>query len=262
MPVDFSALVVGNEYERPQLAELWGYESFHAIGKGIVTPKGQNAIVLFITSDQQPALPQYDNRFDGELLWMDGEQGHRTDSRLATSDGRDEVHLFYRDRDHSPFRYCGPMTLVEAFLQDGERPSRFVFTARQSLIKEAESALASDTNAMIEQSFVPETEGLRKARLQLVYERSRRNRSRALELHGHLCRVCGFDFDDTYGEDLAAAYIEVHHLRSLTTINGETVDPATDLAPLCANCHRMAHRRLGVIVSLEELRERIQRNRA
>jgi 5-methylcytosine-specific restriction protein A len=66
--------------------------------------------------------------------------------------------------------------------------------------------------------------------------------SRALTIHGTQCCVCRFSFADTYGE-LGAGFAEVHHLAPLGTARGAiTVNPATDVVVLCANCHRMVHR--------------------
>ena len=121
MLIDFASLKLGRDYDRPELAQLWGYKSFHALGRGVFTPAGHNAIVLFITEQQQPALPQYQNSFDGEFLWMDGEDGHKSDNRLANSLNRDTVRLFHRKRDHSLFRYFGEVSLIESFLVAGPR---------------------------------------------------------------------------------------------------------------------------------------------
>ncbi|MDN3937546.1 HNH endonuclease [Arthrobacter sp. YD4] len=75
------------------------------------------------------------------------------------------------------------------------------------------------------------------------YERSQANRALAIELHGRTCAVCGFNFDDCYGT-LAGGYVEIHHLVPVSSMDvPKVVDPRTDLVPLCANCHRMAHRR-------------------
>lgn len=75
------------------------------------------------------------------------------------------------------------------------------------------------------------------------YERSRSNRAAAIAIHGKQCAVCGFDFDAIYGT-IAGGYIEVHHLVPVSMMTSvRIVDPNSDLVPLCANCHRMAHRR-------------------
>ena len=54
------------------------------------------------------------------------------------------------------------------------------------------------------------------------------------------CEVCGFDFEAIYGA-LGRDFIECHHLRPLSE-SGMTRTRLSDLALLCANCHRMAHR--------------------
>ncbi|MGN5374851.1 HNH endonuclease [Sphingomonas hankookensis] len=57
-----------------------------------------------------------------------------------------------------------------------------------------------------------------------------------------VCEVCAFDFEATYGE-LGAGYIEVHHLKPVHTLKPGSKVKLSDLALLCANCHRMAHRK-------------------
>lgn len=54
------------------------------------------------------------------------------------------------------------------------------------------------------------------------------------------CEVCGLNFEATYGAR-GAGYIEVHHTLPLH-ISGTVDTKLTDLALLCANCHRMIHR--------------------
>lgn len=56
------------------------------------------------------------------------------------------------------------------------------------------------------------------------------------------CEVCGFDFGAAYG-DLGRGYIEVHHTKPVHTLLAGTKTKLDDLALLCANCHRMAHRK-------------------
>lgn len=90
--------------------------------------------------------------------------------------------------------------------------------------------------------------------------RSRRLRDAAITVFrqqhdGRLfCTVCGFDFEAIYRE-LGRGFIEVHHTGIIR--EGEPVDLMIALervAPLCANCHRMIHRRPRVLITLQELR--------
>ena len=74
------------------------------------------------------------------------------------------------------------------------------------------------------------------------YERDPRNRKAAILIHGKSCMACGFNFQEKYG-DLGYDYIIVHHTVPVSRIGCDyIVDPSTDLATLCANCHAMVHR--------------------
>ncbi|WP_461174176.1 HNH endonuclease [Arthrobacter sp. Z1-9] len=54
------------------------------------------------------------------------------------------------------------------------------------------------------------------------------------------CEICSFNFQNTYGQR-GQDYIEVHHVLPLHA-SGPTSTRLSDLALLCANCHRMIHR--------------------
>ena len=74
------------------------------------------------------------------------------------------------------------------------------------------------------------------------YERSRKARMACVRHHGYSCIVCGFSFEEAYGQ-IGESYIHVHHVRPLAEVGAEyTVDPVEDLVPVCANCHAMIHR--------------------
>ena len=82
------------------------------------------------------------------------------------------------------------------------------------------------------------------------HERDPVNRRRAIEIHGYKCAVCGFDFEAVYGER-GKGFIEVHHTKPLSEVSEAIViDPATDLVPVCSNCHRMIHRRKDDVLSI------------
>lgn len=69
------------------------------------------------------------------------------------------------------------------------------------------------------------------------------------------CEVCGFDFRRRYGER-GNGFCEVHHLNPLSERAGPEETSLADLAIICSNCHRMAHR--GGLVELEELRSMLR----
>ena len=85
------------------------------------------------------------------------------------------------------------------------------------------------------------------------YERNRFARAACIEILGDTCKVCGFDFGQIYG-DLGRGYIHVHHVTPVSVMGeGYRVNPATDLVPVCANCHAMLHRQTPPL-SIEELK--------
>ena len=67
--MNMSFLTIGAKYTRPDLAAAWGYESHHAISRGVVTPQGEKVIILFVTRLKQEALTQYADYLSGDLLF-------------------------------------------------------------------------------------------------------------------------------------------------------------------------------------------------
>lgn len=86
------------------------------------------------------------------------------------------------------------------------------------------------------------------------YERNQEARQKCIEHYGCKCSVCGFDFEERYGE-IGRGFTEVHHVVPISERGGAYhVDPVKDLRPLCSNCHSMVHRTKGQTMSLENLR--------
>ena len=89
-------------------------------------------------------------------------------------------------------------------------------------------------------------------------ERDPKLRRMALAIHGYDCMACSFNFEKVFGE-IGKGFIEVHHVVTLSGTGERETDPETDLVVLCANCHRMVHRRKGICLSLNELKMHIVR---
>lgn len=127
MPISFANVTKGATYSRQELAELWGYASFHAIARGVVTPRDDNKIVLFVTEEKQSTAEQYADRLSGGKLEWEGPTDHFAEDRMlnAASTG-DEMHLFHRERHHTDFTYCGRL-VVASHVRRTEQPSHFIF---------------------------------------------------------------------------------------------------------------------------------------
>jgi HNH endonuclease len=56
------------------------------------------------------------------------------------------------------------------------------------------------------------------------------------------CEVCGFDFEAVYGA-VGHGFIEAHHTVPISELEPGATTRPEDIALVCANCHRMLHRR-------------------
>jgi 5-methylcytosine-specific restriction protein A len=92
------------------------------------------------------------------------------------------------------------------------------------------------------------TSGLEDARRYRLHRRIERNGSlaeAAKRVHGLTCQACGFNFERFYGA-IGRGYIEAHHLTPLASLPKDgpiQLDAKEDFSVLCANCHRMIHRK-------------------
>jgi putative restriction endonuclease len=127
MPIDFTEIQLGDRYDRPALARLWGYQGYEALSRGVVVQKDNPNIVLFVTRIKQTSLTNYKDYISGDRLYWEGEEGHQSDNRIASAskDGK-SIHLFYREIHHTLFEYKGALELLTAEPKL-DRPSSFVF---------------------------------------------------------------------------------------------------------------------------------------
>lgn len=91
------------------------------------------------------------------------------------------------------------------------------------------------------------------------YERNNQARQKCIEYYGTNCYICGFNFEQFFGE-IGRNFIHVHHLIPLSEINQEyEVEPIKDLRPVCPNCHAMIHRK-NPPFTIEELKNLLDTN--
>jgi len=105
------------------------------------------------------------------------------------------------------------------------------------------------------------TEGKEKFVTHKSYERnpllSKKKKETVLGERSKLeCEVCGFDFYKTYG-DRGYGFIECHHNKPVSEMEGGRIVKMDDLSLLCSNCHRMIHR-VRPWISVSELRKQMQ----
>lgn len=214
LPVDMTFLTIGAKYGRPELAERWGYGSHNAIGKGVVTPRGEKLVILFVTRIKQEALTQYNDYLSGDLLFWEGQERHGTDDRVINAEKTgDEIHLFYREVHHSPFEYKGLVVLLNADRKK-DAPSQFVFRlAHDQSAADDLQRFAGQIDAIPDET---EREEVRKARVG-----QGRFRLSLLELWEAKCAVTGVDIPAV----LTASHIKPWRCAT----NAERLDPHNGL---------------------------------
>lgn len=73
------------------------------------------------------------------------------------------------------------------------------------------------------------------------YERDRKARDACLSHYGYVCQICHMKLSDVYGA-IAETLIHVHHVKPISEVGDSyTVDPISDLIPVCPNCHAVIH---------------------
>ena len=104
---------------------------------------------------------------------------------------------------------------------------------------------SADTSLDNEDDCPPglEYEDASRFRMHKRIERNTTLARKVKKLRGLACEICGVNFKKRYGP-IGEGYIEAHHLKPLASLNGAKVamNPESDFAVLCANCHRMVHR--------------------
>lgn len=132
--------------------------------------------------------------------------------------------------------YKGSENLFECVF--GIKARRGVWRLRSDLLDPSHSDNLQDGA----EAFISAQEGKAALRIHL-----RRERSKSLvkafkaTLADPSCEACGMKFSDVYG-DLGAGYIEAHHKVPIASLEDGGETKVSDLAALCANCHRVIHK--------------------
>ena len=115
-------LTVGNLYSRKQLADEFKIVDA-TLNTGVFQPKASSSIWLFVTKKKLPNKTQYIDSLSGDILNWQGQTSGRTDQMIIDHRKRGlELLVFYREKDHSPFRYEGKFDYLE---HSGGRPTSF-----------------------------------------------------------------------------------------------------------------------------------------
>ena len=184
-----------------------------------------------------------------------------TASELATLVGYDHFlpvnslygrlgRLLAEELNQSPKNQSAEFKHWWSVLSTGESTNRgFEWKMRPQLAEALEELgwAEGEDRTLPEEISNTSTDSLREGAVREVrinaYERSSSARRRCIEYYGYECYVCGFDFEERYGE-AGEGLIHVHHEEPLAEVKEEQeVNPIEDLKPICPNCHAIIHRR-------------------
>jgi hypothetical protein len=105
--VHFDGMIVGSEWQRSQLAELWGYGAVHALRNTLIAPRGQNVLILFISGGDNPATQPVGTP-DAHCVHWKEVLPHPTVHRLTSAQKEETpIHLFRQSQSSTAFTYLG-----------------------------------------------------------------------------------------------------------------------------------------------------------
>ena len=202
----------------------------------------QERVVRFTTVFCQKLIPILDTKAG---KWKTGDQ-----IMYEVENGADScvVNCIYEPIGRSIF----PEKLLKSW-DISNADANALFDAFDRLLDETIPMFEQELEKKIKkEEFV---EGGAKVDFTTKYERNPDARAACLAHHGYTCKICGLNFEETYGPEFKNI-IEVHHIVPLSQIGKEyVVDPINDLIPVCPNCHTAVHRQADGI-SLDELKKK------
>lgn len=116
------------------------------------------------------------------------------------------------------------------------------------------------TNKQFDFSSKGYEEGVGQILIELGRYRNPKLRKEAIEKNGgYRCFVCGSNYQDVYG-DLGKSVVEIHHI--IPIYKGERITTEEEIVVVCANCHRVIHSKGKEPLTIDTLKQIIERARS
>lgn len=114
------------------------------------------------------------------------------------------------------------------------------------------------SNLIIEEGFTKFSQVQTKSRSRKLVAIAKEHYSRNQKIY---CSACNFNFENFYGE-IGKGYIEIHHLIPIfvreDNFEQSITEALSGVVPVCANCHRIIHRKNDQLLSIPSLQELIR----
>lgn len=116
------------------------------------------------------------------------------------------------------------------------------------------------SNLVIEEGFTKFSQIKTKIRSRKLVSIAKKHYSQNGKLY---CSACNFNFENFYGE-IGNGFIEIHHLNPIfareESFEQSINEALNGVVPVCANCHRIIHRKNDQLLSILSLQELIRAN--
>ena len=210
------------------------------------------AIADFTERELADFIRQYaDFRFKSVFEELDHNYYDRVREKIATNG---EMRAADKEADNM---YSYHLKQWTSFLES--KAFKELFKKKRSSDDKPKATDTAEPAKPLASPFREETEGERKhiVKETEVVRRNPQLRQQCIERYGYQCQCCGMNFAELYGEELGANFIEVHHLKPISTFeeNGIPENFLDNLVPLCSNCHSMIHHIKDSEHPLRDLRE-------
>ena len=210
------------------------------------------AIADFTERELSDFIRQYaDSRFIGIFEELDHNYYDRVREKIATNG---EMRTADKEADNM---YSFHLKQWTSFLES--KAFKELFKKKRSSDEKPKATDTAEPAKPFASPFREETEGERKhiVKEMDVVRRNPQLRQQCIDRYGYQCQCCGMNFAEFYGEELGANFIEVHHLKPISTYeeDGKPENFLENLVPLCSNCHSMIHHIKKSEHPLRDLRE-------
>ena len=189
-------------------------------------------LATVIPSWQMPASKYFSKINTSIKGYLKKEMGISVTSILEIDDVSELEEILAKMSSAQKYVYAKPK---QTFYEEGMQ--RYVAFHKQ---RKATNHNSNSHVVMSADKILEATEGMMKEVVFFRRQRNRAIRNQCAARDNYTCRVCGFNFEENYGER-GKEFIEVHHLKLLSSYDNEHDIELDDLISLCSNCHSMIH---------------------
>lgn len=259
-------LAVGQTYAFDAVAYVFEMKAAVLTWQGGIISRPKQQALLVVTRPNLESIDYHDYWEGDDLVY--GARGQRGDQRLEGVNrllcDNSRRNFVFETLGNATMRYRGAARTVAhwwARAADVDKNERAVI---RFLLRFGQSAddIGDDLVASLGETSGG-TEGQRILRQHMLLERNRGLVTDAKRYWQRIdsrlsCEVCSMSFEEIYGLR-GKQFIEAHHRVPLGRLNSKVQTLIVDLAPVCANCHRMLHR--GDECTTETLRNELEEAR-